>query len=120
MVADIRPHTSLELDVHLMVHRPERYIDVYAKAGADYITVHYEACGALRETLAHIRALGKKNGLVISPDTPAEVVFDYLGETDMILVMRDGDIIEQGTHEELLEKNGFYADLYRSQFAQTA
>ena len=87
MVADIRPHTSLELDVHLMVHRPERYIDVYAKAGADYITVHYEACGALRETLAHIRALGKKNGLVISPDTPAEVVFDYLGETDMILVM---------------------------------
>ena len=87
MVADIRPHTDLELDVHLMVHRPERYIDVYAKAGADYITVHYEACGALRETLARIRALGKKNGLVISPDTPAEVVFDYLDETDMILVM---------------------------------
>jgi ribulose-phosphate 3-epimerase len=87
MIADIRSYTNLPLDVHLMVNRPERYIDVYAKAGADYIVVHYEACGTLVATLKKIRALGKKAGLVISPDTPAEVVFDYLPLTDMILVM---------------------------------
>jgi ribulose-phosphate 3-epimerase len=87
MIADIRSYTNLPLDVHLMVNRPERYIDVYAKAGADYIVVHYEACGTLVATLKKIRALGKKAGLVISPDTPAEVVYDYLPLTDMILVM---------------------------------
>lgn len=87
MIADIRSYTSLPLDVHLMVNRPERYIDVYAKAGADYIVVHYEACGTLIDTLKKIRKLGKKSGLVISPDTPAEVVYDYLPLTDLILVM---------------------------------
>ncbi|MBO5215734.1 MAG: ribulose-phosphate 3-epimerase [Clostridia bacterium] len=87
MIADIRSYTSLPLDVHLMVNRPERYIDVYAKAGADYIVVHYEACGTLVDTLKKIRKLGKKSGLVISPDTPAEVVYDYLPLTDLILVM---------------------------------
>lgn len=87
MIADIRNYTSLPLDVHLMVNRPERYIDVYAKAGADYIVVHYEACGTLVDTLKKIRKLGKKSGLVISPDTPAEVVYDYLPLTDLILVM---------------------------------
>ena len=51
MIADIRSYTHLPLDVHLMVNRPERYIDVYAKAGADYIVVHYEACGSLVATL---------------------------------------------------------------------
>ena len=87
MIADIRSYTSLPLDVHLMVNRPERYIDVYAKAGADYIVVHYEACGTLVDTLKKIRKLGKKSGLVISPDTPAEVVYDYLPLIDLILVM---------------------------------
>ncbi|MBR6773606.1 MAG: ribulose-phosphate 3-epimerase [Clostridia bacterium] len=87
MISDIRSYTSLPLDVHLMVNRPERYIDVYAKAGADYIVVHYEACGTLVDTLKKIRKLGKKSGLVISPDTPAEVVYDYLPLTDLILVM---------------------------------
>ena len=87
MIADIRSYTHLPLDVHLMVNRPERYIDVYAKEGADYIVVHYEACGSLVATLKKIRSLGKKSGLVISPDTPAEVVYDYLPYTDMVLVM---------------------------------
>ena len=87
MIADIRSYTHLPLDVHLMVNRPERYIDVYAKAGADYIVVHYEACGSLVATLKKIRSLGKKSGLVISPNTPAEVVYDYLPYTDMVLVM---------------------------------
>ncbi len=87
MIADIRSHTTLPLDVHLMVNRPERYIDAYVKAGADYITVHYEACGTLVSTLNYIRSKGVKCGIVISPDTPAEVVYDYLPLVDMILVM---------------------------------
>ncbi len=87
MIADIRSHTTLPLDVHLMVNRPERYIDAYLKAGADYITIHYEACGTLVKTLKYIREKGVKCGIVISPDTPAEVVFDYLPLVDMVLVM---------------------------------
>ena len=87
MITDIRKCTTLPLDVHLMVNRPERYIPVFAKTGADYITVHYEACGTLIPTLKKIRSYGVKSGLVISPDTPAEVVFDYLDYSDMVLVM---------------------------------
>ncbi len=87
MVGDIRKHTHLPLDVHLMVTRPERYIEVFAAAGADYITVHYEATTALSFTLKRIRELGKKSGIVISPDTAPEAVFEYLDYADMVLVM---------------------------------
>ncbi len=87
MVSDIRKHTDLPLDVHLMIVRPERYIDDYVKAGADYITVHYEATSALKYCLQTIRKAGVKSGIVISPDTSAEVVFDYLDYADMVLVM---------------------------------
>ncbi len=87
MVSDIKKHTTLPLDVHLMVTRPERYVKVFAEAGADYITVHYEATTALKYTLELIRKLGKKSGVVISPDTAPEVVFDYLDYADMVLVM---------------------------------
>ena len=87
MVADIRKHTQLPLDVHLMITRPERYLETFYNAGADYITVHYEATDALRYCLETIRSFGIKSGLVISPDTPAERVFDYLPYADMVLVM---------------------------------
>ncbi len=87
MITDIRKHTSLPLDAHLMVTKPERYVEQFAKAGADYITVHYEASDATLDTLKKIRKLGKKSGLVINPDTAAEVVEDYLEYCDMILVM---------------------------------
>lgn len=87
MIQDIRALTSLPLDVHLMVCRPERYVETFARAGADYITVHYEATTALKYTLKLIRSLGKKSGLVISPDTAPEAVFPYLDYADMVLVM---------------------------------
>lgn len=87
MVADIRRRTSLPLDVHLMVLRPERYLDEFIKAGADYITVHYEATDSLKYCLEYIRGAGVKSGLVISPDTPARLAFDYLAYADMALVM---------------------------------
>ena len=87
MVADIRRHTDLPLDVHLMITRPERYLETFAKAGADYITVHAEATDELRYCLETIRSLGMKSGVVISPDTAPERIFDYLDLADMVLVM---------------------------------
>lgn len=87
MLKAIRPYTTLPIDVHLMIVEPIRYIKEYAKNGADYITVHYEACKDLKATLQAVKDLGVKVGLSISPDTPASVVKDYVNDCDMILVM---------------------------------
>ena len=85
-----RPHTRLPFDVHLMIVDPIRYIKEFARAGADYITVHLEAVEgeeALRSTFREIRKAGAKVGLSIKPATPASAVFPYLEELDLILVM---------------------------------
>lgn len=88
MVADIRPVTERALDVHLMIDRPERYINEFAKAGADIITVHYEACEKpVTEVLDDIRALGVKSAVSIKPDTPVEVLKELITHSDMILIM---------------------------------
>jgi ribulose-phosphate 3-epimerase len=88
MVADIRPHTRLPLDVHLMIEKPQRYIEAFAEAGADFITVHYEACGEeLSNVLDAIRRLGKKSGAVINPKTPVSVLQKSLSRCDIILLM---------------------------------
>lgn len=83
----IRKITDSFFDVHLMVKEPIRYIDTFRKVGADLITVHYEACENLEETLEAIRKSGAKIGLAINPDTSANVVKDYIEKVDMILVM---------------------------------
>jgi ribulose-phosphate 3-epimerase len=88
MVEDIRKHTSLPLDCHLMIVHPEKYVERFAKAGADIITVHYEACqDNLKEVLSLIKSTGVKCGAVINPDTPAEKILDVLPLCDMVLVM---------------------------------
>lgn len=88
MVADVRKTTSLPLDCHLMIVHPEKYVKDFAKAGADYITVHYEACGEnLKDTLLQIRENNVKCGLVINPDTPVEKVENLIPLCDMVLVM---------------------------------
>lgn len=88
MVADVRKVTSLPLDCHLMIVHPEKYVKDFAKAGADYITVHYEACGdGLKDTLLLIKENGVKCGLVINPDTPVEKVENLIPLCDMVLVM---------------------------------
>lgn len=88
MVADVRKITKLPLDCHLMIVRPEKYVSEFAKAGADYITVHYEACKeSLAETLKLIKSFGVKCGLVINPDTPVSCVESELALCDMVLVM---------------------------------
>ena len=87
VVAAIRKRTQLPLDVHLMIVEPERYVDAFAAAGADVITVHVEACAHLHRTLQQIRALGKKAGASLNPHTSEETLRYVLGELDLVLVM---------------------------------
>lgn len=86
-VASVRPHTKLTLDVHLMLTRPDQYIDAFIKAGADRITVHVEADHAVGETLAKIRQCGLGCGLALNPGTPFESMVPYLHDIDLLLVM---------------------------------
>jgi ribulose-phosphate 3-epimerase len=88
MVEDIRKVTKLPLDCHLMIVHPEKYVERFAKAGADIITVHYEACqDNLKEVLALIKSTGVKCGAVINPDTPVEKIADVIPMCDMVLIM---------------------------------
>lgn len=83
----VRQSTRLPLDVHLMIEEPVRYLESFRKAGADWITVHVEACQDLRETLKEIRRVGAKAGLSLRPGTPVDQLFPYLEAVDLILVM---------------------------------
>ena len=87
VVRSIRPITKLPLDVHLMIERPDDYIDAFAKAGADYITVHAEAATHLQRTLSHIRSIGKKAGVALNPGTPESVLEYVLADIDLVLIM---------------------------------
>lgn len=75
------------LDVHLMIVEPERYIEPFREAGADVITVHYEACPHLHRTLQQIRATGAKAGVAINPSTSVDLLDDVLEDTDLICLM---------------------------------
>lgn len=83
----LRALTHLPLDVHLMVVEPERHLQAVAQAGADIITVHYEATVHLQRTLSDIRALGKKVGVALNPSTPASALEYVLPDVDLVLVM---------------------------------
>ncbi len=92
MVKNIRPLTRLPLDVHLMIEHPKTQIKFFAEAGADIITVHYEACAKisptyLKETLELIKSYGIKCGAVVNPDTDVERIFDVFDICDMLLIM---------------------------------
>ena len=87
MVADLKKATRLPLDVHLMIERPDLWVDRYAQAGASYLTVHVEATPDPAATLAAIRKLGVRCGLTLNPETPVEAVTPHLGSVDLALVM---------------------------------
>ncbi|MEC0306375.1 ribulose-phosphate 3-epimerase [Paenibacillus lautus] len=87
IVQAIRPHTSLTLDVHLMIEQPELYIADFAKAGADLITVHAETCPHLHRIIHLIKEFGVKAGVAINPATPAHVLQEVLPDLDLVLVM---------------------------------
>lgn len=87
VVRSIRAITETVLDVHLMIDRPHRYIEDFAKAGADIIGFHTEAGSDIGETLDKIHAFGKKACLTVKPKTPVEDIFPYLDRCDMVLIM---------------------------------
>ncbi len=87
VVRAIRKQTTLPLDVHLMIVEPDRYLEDFAEAGADYITVHVEACIHLQRTLSHIRKLGKKAGVSLNPGTSPETIRYVLDDLDLVLIM---------------------------------
>ncbi|MFK2824952.1 ribulose-phosphate 3-epimerase [Bacillus sp. B190/17] len=87
IVKAIRPITKLPLDVHLMIENPDLYIEAFAKAGADYITVHAEACANLHRTIQTIRSAGAKPGVVLNPATPVHVLQSVIEEVDLVVLM---------------------------------
>lgn len=87
VVQAIRPVTKLPLDVHLMIENPDAYIPAFAKAGANYITVHAEACTHLHRTLGFIRENGVKPGVVLNPATPLAAIEYVLDQVEMVLLM---------------------------------
>ncbi|MFD2704850.1 ribulose-phosphate 3-epimerase [Salibacterium lacus] len=87
VVSSIRPHTSLPLDVHLMIEKPERYVEDFARAGADILSVHAEACPHLHRTIELIHEHQMKAGVVLNPATPLSAVQHVLKNVDLILLM---------------------------------
>ena len=87
IVKALRKVTKLPLDVHLMIVEPERYVDAFAEAGADTITIHVEACAHLHRTLCHIRSLGKRAGVTMNPSTNEDTLAYVLPVVDQVLVM---------------------------------
>ena len=87
IIEQIRKATTKVCDVHLMIVSPEKYITAFKKAGADILTVHYEACPELSNTLAQIKAEGMKAGVAVNPNTDTEVLAPFIKEIDLVCVM---------------------------------
>ncbi len=87
VIAALRPHTDLPFDVHLMMQKPHRLLEAFAKAGADILNIHVESEAPIKETLERIRELGMRPAITLKPGTPAEAIFDYLPLVEMVLVM---------------------------------
>lgn len=87
IVKAVRPATKKVVDCHLMIEHPELYVEVFAAAGADMITVHQEACVHLNRQVAQIHDLGCKAGVALNPATPVETLVDILHAVDMVLIM---------------------------------
>lgn len=112
IVKAIRPHTNQILDCHLMVDTPEKYIDSYAKAGADIITIHYEATAHAHRTLQYIREKGIRAGISINPGTSVEAIKALLPFVDVVLVMTvNPGFGGQSFIPEMLDKVSLLADL---------
>ncbi len=87
VVEAVRKATRRVVDVHLMIEEPERYVEDFARAGADFITVHVEACRHLHRVVQQIRGTGKRPGVVLNPATPLDTIEYVLGDVDLVLLM---------------------------------
>ena len=83
----IKKHAQKPLDVHLMITDPDRYIDDFYQAGANILTVHFEACNHLHRTVQKIKSLGIKAGVTLNPHTPVHLLKDIIAEVDLVLIM---------------------------------
>jgi ribulose-phosphate 3-epimerase len=122
VTAAARRSTGLPLDVHLMIEQPERYIEAFAKAGADVLTVHAEVCADLPRTVARIRTLGVRAGVAVNPSTPLERIRSVAAAIDLLLVMSvnpgfggqayiDGSTEKLAQARRLLDELGSAAEL---------
>lgn len=87
VIKAIKQHATKPLDVHLMIVEPDKYIEEFAKAGADVLTVHYEACPHLHRTIQAIKSAGMKAGVALNPHTPVALLEDVIEELDLVLIM---------------------------------
>ena len=87
VLEDVKKIAAKPLDVHLMIIDPDRYVQRFAEAGANILTVHYEACSHLHRTIQYIKANNMKAGVSVNPHTPVSVLFDILEEADLVLIM---------------------------------
>jgi ribulose-phosphate 3-epimerase len=87
VISAIRKATTKVCDVHLMIEEPEKYAEEFKRAGADVLSVHFEACRHLHRNIQQIKSLGMKAGVAINPHTPVESLFDILDQIDMVCVM---------------------------------
>jgi ribulose-phosphate 3-epimerase len=87
VVQGLRKLTSLPLDVHLMIENPERYMDVFAQAGSDWMTIHAEVCPHLKRMIKKIRQLKVRPGVVLKPATPLKKLYSVLDDIDLVLIM---------------------------------
>lgn len=105
LIADIRPHSELFFDTHLMVNEPARYVEEFANAGSDSITVHVEACKDVKATLELIKAQHVDCGITLKPATPVSAIEPYLDMVDLVLVMSvEPGFGGQGLIPETLDK----------------
>ena len=111
VVEALRPHTHSVLDCHLMVNEPEKMIPWFVKAGADYITLHFEASANPTGLIRQVKDAGKKVGLSIKPGTPIETLEPFLSELDLVLIMSvEPGFGGQGFQPESLSKIKWLAD----------
>ncbi len=87
IIKSLRPHTTLPFDVHLMINKPDKFIEDFAQAGADYLTVHIEAVSKPLKVIKQIQSLGMKAGLSLKPSTPLSKITPFLDVLDLVLIM---------------------------------
>ncbi len=87
VIAAIKKHATKPLDVHLMIQNPDQYVSEFKKAGADILTVHYEACTHLHRTIQLIKSEGMKAGVALNPHTSIELLDDIIEDLDLVLIM---------------------------------
>lgn len=115
VIEAIKKYAEKPLDVHIMIVEPEKYIDAFKAAGADILTVHYEACTHLHRTVQQIKATGMKAGVSLNPHTPVALLNDIISELDLVLIMSvnpgfGGQKFIENTYSKIIELKKLITD----------